>query len=187
MKLTNEIITWLLSGGFLIIFGIISRHLNAFLTAKKNHNKAVEEREVLGLVHDLADTAVTSLVGKNTTGQEKFEQATKMVQSVLNDKGFDVQGSTVNHAVQAAYEKSDLTSKKPEIESAPVMNNSQVTPAELVPWTYSTKDIPAAKKKAEAKPYSPETAKSIKGIPTGNLEDIAVQAPKKEEGADNGN
>lgn len=109
MKTTNIIITWLLSGGFLVILGIVSKHLNAFLTAKKSNNKAAEERELLGLVQDLANLAVASLVGDNATGPEKFDRATRIVNSALETKGFTVQDSMVNHAVQAAYEKSDLT------------------------------------------------------------------------------
>lgn len=112
MKLTNIVVTWFLSGGALVILGVVSKHLNAFLVAKKSHNKAAEEREVLALVQDLADMAVTSLVGDNATGTEKFDRATKIVNSALANKGFDVQSSTVNHAVQAAYEKSNLTSNK---------------------------------------------------------------------------
>lgn len=109
MKTTNIIVTWLMSGGFLLILGIVSKHLNAFLVAKKNHNKAAEEREVLGALRDLADIAVTSQVGIDAPGHEKFAKATKIVNTALDSKGIEVEDATVQHAVQAAYEKSGLT------------------------------------------------------------------------------
>jgi len=37
------------------------------------------------------------------------KEATKIVGGTLAEKGFDVQRQTIEHAVQAAYEKSDLT------------------------------------------------------------------------------
>lgn len=112
MKLTNIVVTWLLSGGALVILGIVSKHLNAFLAAKKSHNKAAEEREVLALVQDLANMAVTSQVGDNATGAEKFDKATKIVSSALSNGGFAIQNSMIGHAVQAAYEKNNLTPDK---------------------------------------------------------------------------
>ena len=58
----------------------------------------------------LANTAVTSLVGNQAiTGSDKFKAATSYVNNVLTQQGHEVSAETINHAVQSAYEKSDLT------------------------------------------------------------------------------
>ena len=86
------------------------RYLKPVLEAKKKQVKTAQERELLGLVERLADNAVTSLVGNTAlTGQDKFKVATTAVGSTLANKGFNVSDETIDHAVQAAYEKSDLT------------------------------------------------------------------------------
>ena len=58
----------------------------------------------------MADTAVSSLVNAQMTGDAKFNQATTIVQDALNKQGFkNVDVKAIESAVQAAYEKSDLT------------------------------------------------------------------------------
>ena len=74
-----------------------------------------------------------------------------------------------------------MKTKKPVIKSV-----VKATPQEITASVAPVGDMPGASKKAETKPYSPENAKSIKGIPTDNLEDIAVQTPQEKGGADNG-
>lgn len=107
----NDIVNWLISSGALSALFIFAwKYLKPVLVAKQKHAKTVQEKELLGLVNSLADNAVSSLVSaQGVTGPDKFKEATAIVGSTLADKGFDVHQETVEHAVQAAYEKSDLT------------------------------------------------------------------------------
>lgn len=111
MKIFTDIVNWLISSGTIVTVAIFAwRYLKPVLEAKKKQAKTAQERELLGLVERLADNAVTSLVGNTAlTGQDKFKVATTAVGSTLANKGFNVSDETINHAVQAAYEKSDLT------------------------------------------------------------------------------
>ena len=111
MKELNDIVNWLIQSGYLVADIIFAwQEVKPILQAKQKHAKTVQEKELLGLVNSLADNAVNSLVSNDTiTGHDKFMAATKMVGTTLAGKGFDVQRQTVEHAVQAAYEKSDLT------------------------------------------------------------------------------
>lgn len=111
MKIFTDIVNWLISSGTIVTVVIFAwRYLKPVLEAKKKQVKTAQERELLGLVERLADNAVTSLVGNTAlTGQDKFKVATTAVGSTLANKGFNISDETINHAVQAAYEKSDLT------------------------------------------------------------------------------
>lgn len=111
MKLLTDVGNWLISSGALVTAFIFAwKYAKPVLEAKKLHAKTLQEKELLGLVESLADTAVTSLAGnQDITGHDKFKEATTAVSATLADKGFEVSQATVNHAVQAAYEKSDLT------------------------------------------------------------------------------
>lgn len=111
MKIITDIGNWLIQSGALVTIAIFAwKYLKPVMVEKQKHAKTVQERELLGLVNSLADNAVNSLVNvQGVTGHDKFKQATTIVGSTLADKGFDVQRETVEHAVQAAYEKSDLT------------------------------------------------------------------------------
>lgn len=110
MKIVNDIWNYLISTGYLgAIIAFAWMYIRPVLQEKQKHAKTVQERERLAFINQLADMAVNSLVSDKATGDEKFDRATKIVNSALSDKGFNVPVSTVNHAVQAAYEKSDLT------------------------------------------------------------------------------
>lgn len=111
MKLINDVAYWLISSGALSALFIFAwKYLKPVMVEKQKHAKTVQERELIGLVNELADNAVNSLVSaQGVTGPDKFKEATKIVGGTLADKGFDVHRETVEHAVQAAYEKSDLT------------------------------------------------------------------------------
>lgn len=111
MKIVNDIWNYLISTGYLgaiIVFAWM--YIRPVLQEKQKHAKTVQEKELLGLANSLADNAVNSLVSaQGVTGHDKFKRATQIVGGTLADKGFDVHQETVEHAVQAAYEKSDLT------------------------------------------------------------------------------
>lgn len=111
MKIITDIGNWLIQSGALVTIAVFAwKYLKPVMVEKQKHAKTVQEKELLGLINSLADNAVNALVGaQGVTGSDKFKQATTIVGSTLADKGFDVQRETVEHAVQAAYEKSDLT------------------------------------------------------------------------------
>ena len=111
MKLVTDIGNWLVQSGALVTIAVFAwKYLKPVMVEKQKHAKTVQEKELLGLVNSLADNAVNSLVTpQGVTRSDKFKEATKIVGGTLADKGFDVHQETVEHAVQAAYEKSDLT------------------------------------------------------------------------------
>lgn len=110
-KLITDIGDWLISSGALTALFIFAwKYLRPVLEVKKLHAKTMQEKELFSLVELLADNAVNSLVSNSAmTGHDKFKTATSLVGSTLAEKGFDVDQTTVEHAVQSAYEKSDLT------------------------------------------------------------------------------
>ena len=110
-KLITDVGNWLISSGALSVFFVfLWKYLKPVMIEKQKHAKTVQERELLGLVNSLADNAVNSLVSNNNiTGSEKFKIATSLVTNSLADKGFKVDDKVVDHVVQSAYEKSDLT------------------------------------------------------------------------------
>lgn len=111
MKMITDIGNWLIQSGALVtVFIFAWKYLKPVMEAKKLHAKTLQERELISLVEALADNAVNSLVSNDAlTGRDKFKAATTAVNSTLADKGFNVSQTTVEHAVQSAYEKSDLT------------------------------------------------------------------------------
>ncbi|MDM8222028.1 phage holin, LLH family [Limosilactobacillus vaginalis] len=111
MKMITDIGNWLIQSGALVtVFIFAWKYIKPVMEAKKLHAKTLQERELIGLVEALADNAVNSLVSNDAlTGHDKFKVATTAVNSTLADKGFNVSQATVEHAVQSAYEKSDLT------------------------------------------------------------------------------
>lgn len=110
-KLITDLGNWLISSGTAAVLFIFAwKYLKPVLEAKKLHAKTLQEKELLDVLEKLADNAVTSLVSNQAlTGHDKFKAATQTVGSTLAEKGFNVSQSTVEHAVQTAYEKSDLT------------------------------------------------------------------------------
>lgn len=82
----------------------------ALIHSKIQHANTETARSRWILLGQLADNAVNSLVGKDIAGHEKFAQATKLVQSALDQQGIkNVDLSAIETAIQAAYEKSPLT------------------------------------------------------------------------------
>lgn len=111
MKIITDVGNWLVQSGALVTLAVFAwKYLKPVMVAKQKHAKTVQEAALLGLVNSLADNAVNSQVSNTAiTGHDKFNVATRMVGTTLAEKGFDVQRPTIEHAVQAAYEKSDLT------------------------------------------------------------------------------
>lgn len=116
MKMINDIVYWFISSGTATVLFIFAwKYLKPVLEAKKLHAKTLQEKELLDVLEKLADNAVTSLVSNQAlTGHDKFKAATQTVGSTLAEKGFNVSQTTVEHAIQSAYEKSDLTPTNPQ-------------------------------------------------------------------------
>ena len=78
--------------------------------SKVQHAKTTQSKELWSFIEQVANTAVNSLVSKNITGDAKFAQATAIVQNARAKQGFtNVDVKSIESAVQAAYEKSNLT------------------------------------------------------------------------------
>lgn len=89
------------------------KYCEAFIHSKALHAKTVQSRELWSFLEQVAMTAVNSLVSADMTGQDKFNKATGLVQTALDNQGFkNVDVKTIDAAVQAAYEKSDLIGSK---------------------------------------------------------------------------
>lgn len=108
MKKINDIIYWFItSGTATATLAFAWLYLKPLLEAKKQHAKTEQAKLAWSHLEQVADTAVSSLVSADLTGEAKFTQATAIVQSVLNKQGFtNVDVKAIESAVQAAYEKS---------------------------------------------------------------------------------
>lgn len=117
MKIVNEIWNYLISTGYLgAIIAFAWMYIRPVLQEKQKHAKTLQERERLAFLNQLADMAVSSLVSDKATGHEKFNQAIKIVNSTLDANGITVPDPMVSHAVQAAYEKSNLMFNKATVK-----------------------------------------------------------------------
>ena len=86
------------------------KYAESLIHAKVLHAKTAQSKEMWGFIEQVAMTAVNSLVSADMTGQDKFNKATGLVQTALDNQGFkNVDVKAIDAAVQAAYEKSDLT------------------------------------------------------------------------------
>lgn len=92
-----------------IYFGF--KYTRNLIHTKVLHAKTAQSKELWSFVEQISNTAVSSLVNANLTGNEKFNKATLLVQNALTKQGFtNVDVKAIESAVQAAYEKSPLTS-----------------------------------------------------------------------------
>lgn len=87
------------------------KYLENLIHAKALHAKTAQSKELWSFIEQVADTAVSSLVNAQMSGNDKFNQAITIVQDVLAKRGFtNVDVKAIESAVQSAYEKSPLTS-----------------------------------------------------------------------------
>lgn len=196
MKTLNDIINWIINSGFLALLIYIAVAFGKpWVDGKIKHAKTVQQREAWTLLEQVAMTTVNSLVSSNKSGTQKFLEASDQVQSYLADHGIKVDMKTVQTAVQAAYEKSPLTT--PPTQSTVHVTADGITttvgpvakhiPAgDLKPASVNPADMPGAQK-TPAKPKVPTNTIAKKGIPTDNLKDVAVQTPQPEPQGDDAN
>ena len=122
MQKINDFFAWVMNSGFFVVLvWFLWGYVKPVLTAKVKHAKTMQERELLSLLIDWADTEVTSMVGRtDLTGHEKFDTATKAVRGVVEAKGLTATEGMIQSAVQAAYENSPLTpSVEPDQDQQP--------------------------------------------------------------------
>ena len=109
-EIINAIPSYLITVTASVAFFIALKILHNFVEHKIATAKTQQAKERWNYVQQLADTAVNSLVGKDMAGHEKFAQAIAIVQDALAKQGFtNVDVKSIESAVQAAYEKSNLT------------------------------------------------------------------------------
>ena len=196
MKALNDIINWIINSGFLALLIYIAVAFGKpWVDSKIKHAKTAQQRESWTLLEQVAMTTVNSLVSADKTGQQKFDEASTLVASYLSDHGIKVDMKTVQAAVQAAYEKSPLTT--PPTQSTVHVTADGITttvgpvakhiPAgDLKPASVNPADMPGAQK-TPAKSKVPTNTIAKKGIPTDNLKDVAVQTPQPEPQGDDAN
>lgn len=111
MQKINDFVNWGLSSGFFVVLvWFLWDYVKPLLDAKIEHAKTMQEKVKLEVMDKLATDAVTSLVSRtDITGHDKFKAATTQVRNSLATKGLSATEGSIQTAVQAAYEKSDLT------------------------------------------------------------------------------
>lgn len=109
-EIINAVPSYLITVTASVAFFVALKIMHNFVEHKIATAKTQQAKERWIYVQQLADTAVNSLVGKDIAGHEKFVQATAIVQDALAKQGFtNVDVKSIESAVQAAYEKSNLT------------------------------------------------------------------------------
>lgn len=127
MKTFNTIWNMLLSTGVVgMVAGFAWGYFKPLLDNKAQHASTAQSREMFTFLEKVADMAVTSLVGKDIAGSQKFDEATRTVQQVMANQGMPITQATAETAVQSAYEKSDLTGTTSTVD--PVKAAMQIAP-----------------------------------------------------------
>ena len=196
MKTANDVINWLFQSGLLAwAFYFTLAIAKPWVDGKIKHAKTAQQREAWALLEQAAMTNVNALVSADKTGQQKFDEASDLVQSYLSDHGIKVDMKTVQAAVQAAYEKSPLTTPPTQSTVHTSINGTPITvgsvakhipTGDLKPASVNPADMPGAQK-TPAKPQMPTNVVAKKGIPTDNIKDVAVQAPQAQPQGDDAN
>lgn len=204
MKTANDVINWILqSGAVAWLFYFAAVIVKPFVDNKIKHAKTAQQREVWTLLEQVAMTTVNALVSADKPGHQKFDEASTRVESYLADHGIKVDMKTVEAAVQAAYEKSPLTTPPtqstvhvtadgitttvgPVAKHVTGVDAKDIPAGDLKPAHVDPADMPGAQK-TPAKPQMPTNVVAKKGIPTDNIKDVAVQAPQAQPQGDDAN
>ena len=109
-KLITDFGNWSISSGALVTaFVFLWKYLKPVMEAKKTHAETEQSKAIWSLLETMADNAVVSMVNQPMLGSQKFETAVHKVNQSMLNQGFDISDIAIKTAVQAAYEKSDLT------------------------------------------------------------------------------
>lgn len=163
-----------------IYFGF--KYTHNLIHTKVLHAKTAQSKELWSFIEQVANTAVSSLVNADLTGNEKFYKATLIVQNALTKQGFtNVDVKAIESAVQSAYEKSPLTpTANPEKEK---LNSTQSPDLMSLQAIQSKPGVDlASQSNAPLKPSVPQLEQRVasKGIP------VATAQQAKEAGDANG-
>lgn len=121
MKMITDFGNWLITSGALVTAFIFAwKYVKPVLDEKKNHAATEQSKVMWTLLENIADTAVNSLISSPLTGAQKFDQATKNVQTAMRSQGLAIDQATAETAVQSAYEKSDLTGNSTTVDPVKV-------------------------------------------------------------------
>lgn len=121
MKMITDFGNWLITSGALVTAFIFAwKYVKPVLDEKKNHAATEQSKVMWTLLENIADTAVNSLISSPLTGAQKFDQATKHVQTAMRSQGLAIDQATAETAVQSAYEKSDLTGNSTTVDPVKV-------------------------------------------------------------------
>jgi hypothetical protein len=113
----NAIPEYVLTAVISTVFIFIIKAVHMYLHEKALHAKTAQSKELWSFMDQVADSAVSSLVGANKSGDEKFAEATQIVQQALKSQGFtSINAQAIETAVQSAYEKSSLTSSNSQMK-----------------------------------------------------------------------
>lgn len=106
----NAIPEYVITAVISTVFYFAVKQSQALIHSKVLHAKTEQSKAMWGLLEQMSDAAVTSLINADLTGNQKFNRATTIVQQALSSQGFkNVDVKAVEAAIQSAYEKSDLT------------------------------------------------------------------------------
>ena len=109
-NILNEIPSYVLTAVVSAVLLFVVKAVHTYVHNKALTAKTAQAKQLWSFIDQVATTAVNSLVGADKAGDQKFSEATQMVQQALNQQGFtNVDIKAIEAAVQAAYEKSPLT------------------------------------------------------------------------------
>lgn len=108
--IVNAIPEYVLTAVISAVLIMAIRYVHTFVHSKALTAKTTQSKELWSFIDQVSETAVNSLVSADKSGDEKFANATAIVQGALAKQGFTtVDVKAIEAAVQAAYEKSPLT------------------------------------------------------------------------------
>lgn len=132
MEIINAIPEYILTAVVSAVLIFVIKSVHSYIHAKALNAKSAQAKEVWSFMDKVAETAVASLVSADKSGDQKFTEATRLVQSALDKQGFtSVDVSAIEAAVQAAYEKSPLTPDSTQhlVPYPPEGKETVITPA----------------------------------------------------------
>lgn len=136
-SILNVIPSYVLTAVVSAVLLFVVKAVHTYVHNKALTAKTAQAKQLWSFIDQVATTAVNSLVSADKAGDQKFSEATQMVQQALDQQGFtNVDVKAIEAAVQAAYEQSPLTDvKKPidpvkqAIKTAPNRANQLTIPA----------------------------------------------------------
>lgn len=113
MKVTNDIIEWLIqSGALAALVAFLWAYAKPLLTAKAKTAKTEQSRQLWAFAEQVAEAAVNTMASRNMSGADKYATAVEMVQTSLAQSGHYIAPEDAEAVVQSAYEKSGVAEKQ---------------------------------------------------------------------------